>query len=167
MAMGKKKRRQQENLWVATSELPRTAGHPFYERLNGLFNEHGFDDFVEGLCAKFYADKMGRPSLAPGVYFRLLVVGYFEGLGSERGIAWRAADSLALREFLGLKLSESPPDHSTLSRTRRLIDVETHAGHCQRKVRRAEFSAGDRELGRSELTPLGECRDAVEREMVP
>ena len=64
MAMGKKKRRQQEDLWVATSELPRTAGHPFYERLNGLFNEHGFDDFVEGLCAKFYADKMGRPSLA-------------------------------------------------------------------------------------------------------
>ena len=124
--MGKKKRRQQENLWVATSELPRTAGHPFYERLNGLFNEHGFDDFVEGLCAKFYADKMGRPSLAPGVYFRLLLVGYFEGIGSERGIAWRAADSLALREFLGLKLSESPSDHSTISRTRRLIDVATH-----------------------------------------
>ena len=94
MAMGKKKRRQQEDLWVATSELPRTAGHPFYERLNGLFNEHGFDDFVEGLCAKFYADKMGRPSLAPGVYFRLLLVGYFEGIGSERGIAWRASDSL-------------------------------------------------------------------------
>ena len=89
MAMGKKKRRQQEDLWVATSELPHTAGHPFYERLNGLFNEHGFDDFVEGLCAKFYADKMGRPSLAPGVYFRLLLVGYFEGIGSERGIAWR------------------------------------------------------------------------------
>ena len=84
--MGKKKRRQQEDLWVATSELPRTAGHPFYERLNGLFNEHGFDDFVEGLCAKFYADKMGRPSLAPGVYFRLLLVGYFEGIGSERGL---------------------------------------------------------------------------------
>ena len=126
MAMGKKKRRQQEDLWVATSELPRTAGHPFYERLNGLFNEHGFDDFGEGLCAKFYADKMGRPSLAPGVYFRLLLVGYFEGIGSERGIAWRAADSLALREFLGLKLSESPSDHSTISRTRRLIDVATH-----------------------------------------
>ena len=124
--MGKKKRRQQEDLWVATSELPRTAGHPFYERLNGLFNEHGFDDFVEGLCAKFYADKMGRPSLAPGVYFRLLVVGYFEGIGTERGIAWRASDSLGLREFLGLKVSESPSDHSTISRTRRLIDVATH-----------------------------------------
>ena len=126
MAMGKKKRRQQEDLWVATSELPRTAGHPIYERLNGLFNEHGFDDFVEGLCAKFYADKMGRPSLAPGVYFRLLLVGYFEGIGSERGIAWRASDSLGLREFLGLKVSESPSDHSTISRTRRLIDVATH-----------------------------------------
>ena len=126
MAMGKKKRRQQEDLWVATSELPRTAGHPFYERLHGLFNEHGFDDFVEGLCAKFYADKMGRPSLAPGVYFRLLLVGYFEGIGSERGIAWRASDSLGLREFLGLKVSESPSDHSTISRTRRLIDVATH-----------------------------------------
>ena len=124
--MGKKKRRQQEDLWVATSELPRTAGHPFYERLNSLFNEHGFDDFVEGLCAKFYADKMGRPSLAPGVYFRLLLVGYFEGIGSERGIAWRASDSLGLREFLGLKVSESPSDHSTISRTRRLIDVATH-----------------------------------------
>ena len=126
MAMGKKKCRQQEDLWVATSELPRTAGHPFYERLNGLFNEHGFDDFVEGLCAKFYADKMGRPSLAPGVYFRLLLVGYFEGIGTERGIAWRASDSLGLREFLGLKVSESPSDHSTISRTRRLIDVATH-----------------------------------------
>ena len=124
--MGKKKRQQQEDLWVATSELPRTAGHPFYERLNRLFNEHGFDDFVEGQCAQFYADKMGRPSLAPGVYFRLLLVGYFEGIGSERGIAWRAADSLVLREFLGLKLSESPSDHSTISRTRRLIDVATH-----------------------------------------
>ena len=145
MAMGKKKRRQQENLWVATSELPRTAGHPFKVRLNGLFNEHDFDDFVEGLCAKFYADKMGRPSLAPGVYFRLLLVGYFEGLGSERGIAWRAADSLALREFLGLKLSESPPDHSTLSRTRRLIDVETHAavfGWVLQRVGEAELLKG-------------------------
>ena len=126
MAMGKKKRRQQEDLWVATSELPRTAGHPFYERLNGLFNEHGFDDFVEGQCAQFYADQMGRPSLAPGVYFRLLLVGYFEGIGSKRGIAWRASDSLGLREFLGLKVSESPSDHSTISRTRRLIDVATH-----------------------------------------
>ena len=91
---GKRNVDSKEDLWVATSELPRTAGHPFYERLNGLFNEHGFDDFVEGLCAKFYADKMGRPSLAPGVYFRLLLVGYFEGIGSERGIAWRAPPAI-------------------------------------------------------------------------
>ena len=105
---------------------PAPPAIPSYERLNGLFNEHGFDDFVEGLCAKFYTDKMGRPSLAPGVYFRLLLVGYFEGIGSERGIAWRASDSLGLREFLGLKVSESPSDHSTISRTRRLIDVATH-----------------------------------------
>ena len=79
--MGKKKRQQQEDLWVATSELPRTAGQPFYERLNRLFNEHGFDDFVEGQCAQFYADKMGRPSLAPGVYFRLLLVALLHGSG--------------------------------------------------------------------------------------
>ena len=95
--------------------------------LEELLKKNQFDDFVEQRCAKFYAPRRGRPSLEPGAYFRLLLVGYFEGLGSERGIAWRAADSLGLREFLGLKLSESPPDHSTLSRTRRLIDVETHA----------------------------------------
>ena len=98
-----------------------------YVALEDLLKKHQFDDFVERRCAQFYAPRMGRPSLEPGVYFRLLLVGYFEGLGSERGIAWRAADSLGLREFLGLKLSESPPDHSTLSRTRRLIDVQTHA----------------------------------------
>ena len=85
--MGKRKRRQQEDLWVATRQLPRTAGHPFYEGLNRLLDEHGFDGFVEGLCAKFYADEMGRPSLAPGVYFRLLLVGYFEGIGSGNCLA--------------------------------------------------------------------------------
>ena len=100
MAMGKKKRRQQKDLWVATSEMPVPAGHPFYVALEDLLKKHQFDDFVERRCAQFYAPRMGRPSLEPGVYFRLLLVGYFEGLGSERGIAWRAADSLALREFL-------------------------------------------------------------------
>ena len=128
--MGKKKRRQQKDLWVATSEMPVPPGHPFYVALEDLLKKHQFDDFVERRCAQFYAPRMGRPSLEPGVYFRLLLVGYFEGLGSERGIAWRAADSLGLREFLGLKLSESPPDHSTLSRTRRLIDVQTHAAEA-------------------------------------
>lgn len=127
MAMGKKERQRQEEFWVAKSEIPAGPGHPFYEALEALLKKHQFDDFVEAQCAGFYASRMGRPSVAPGVYFRLLLVGYFEGLGSERGIAWRTADSLALREFLGLKLREAPPDHSTLSRTRRLIDVETHA----------------------------------------
>jgi transposase len=94
--------------------------------LNQLLARHGFDDFVEQQCAGFYADTMGRPGLAPGVYFRLLLIGYFEGLDSERGIAWRAADSLGLRDFLGVGLDSAPPDHSTLSRTRRLIALETH-----------------------------------------
>jgi len=119
-------RQQPPDFWIAHSELPRTAGHPFYERLNQVLAERGFDEFVEGRCAGFYAETMGRPSLVPGRYFRLLLIGYFEGIDGERGIAWRAADSLALRQFLELALNESPPDHSTISRTRRLIDVETH-----------------------------------------
>src|SRR2546430_17214984 len=97
-----------------------------YQRLNQLLEECRFDEFVEGRCRRFYAAKRGRPSLAPGVYFRLLLIGYFEGIDSERGIAWRAQDSLALRRFLRVGLEESPPDHSTISRTRRLMDVETH-----------------------------------------
>jgi transposase len=125
MAMGKKKRRQ-ESMWLATSELPKSPGHPFYERLNGILEEAGFDRFAEKSCERFYAGAVGRPSLLPGRYFRLLLLGYFEGLDSERGIAWRAADSLAVRSFLGLGLEERGPDHSTISRTRRLIDVETH-----------------------------------------
>ena len=127
MAMGKQRRRaRQSTMWVATADLPRSAGHPFYERLNRVLDEAGFDAFVEGQCTQFYADGLGRPSLAPGRYFRLLLLGYFEGLDSERAIAWRAADSLSIRHFLDVDLHETPPDHSTLSRTRRLIDVETH-----------------------------------------
>ena len=91
----------QQSMWVATTDLPRNAGHPFYERLNRILSAAGFDAFVEGLCARFYTT-MGRPSLAPGRYFRLLLLGYFEGLDSERAIAWRAADSLSLRAFLHL-----------------------------------------------------------------
>jgi transposase len=113
-------------LWIATNELPRTGGHPFYQRLNQVLDAHEFDAFVEGQCAPFYAEKLGRPSLTPGMYFRLLLIGYFEGIDSERGIAWRTGDSLALRGFLGLGLDEVPPEHSTISRTRRLIDLETH-----------------------------------------
>jgi transposase len=103
-----------------------SPGHPFYVRLNEILEAAGFDRFVEEQCRPFYAPVMGRPSLAPGRYFRLLLIGYFEGLDSERGIAWRAADSLAVRQFLGLGLDEAAPDHSTISRTRRLIDVEAH-----------------------------------------
>jgi len=125
--MGRRaKQRRQDELWIAHTELPRTVAHPFYEQLNRVLEGRGFDEWVEAQCARFYAERMGRPSLAPGRYFRLLLIGYFEGLDSERGIAWRAADSLALRSFLGVGLNEMPPDHSTLSRTRRLIDVETH-----------------------------------------
>jgi len=126
MAMGKRERDRQPPMWVTATELPTAASHPFYARLNQWLVERRFDDFVEAACARFYAETMGRPGLAPGIYFRLLLIGYFEGLDSERGIAWRAADSLTLRDFLGLTLPEAPPDHSTISRTRRLIDVETH-----------------------------------------
>jgi transposase len=125
MAMGKRKS-EQAPLWIPTTELPVSPGHPFYVRLNEILDAAGFDRFVEEQCRSFYAPVMGRPSLAPGRYFRLLLVGYFEGLDSERGIAWRAADSLAVRHFLGLGLDEAAPDHSTISRTRRLIDVEAH-----------------------------------------
>jgi transposase len=113
-------------MWVATSDLPKSPGHPFYQRLNRVLAANSFDSFVEAACRRFYAPKMGRPSLTPGRYFRLMLLGYFEGLGSERGMAWRAADSLAIRSFLGLELEEAAPDHSTISRTRRLIDLETH-----------------------------------------
>ena len=125
--MGKKGTRdRQASMWVATADLPKSAGHPFYARLNRVLDDAGFDTFVEAQCAPFYADGIGRPSLAPGRYVRLLLLGYFEGLDSERAIAWRAADSLSIRQFLDFALHEAPPDHSTLSRTRRLIDVETH-----------------------------------------
>ncbi len=127
MSMGKRKNREkQQEFWVATESLPQSPGHPLYERLNAILLEDGFDAFVEGLCARFYAKKMGRPSLAPAVYFRLVMIGYFEGLDSDREIAWRATDSMSIRTFLGIRLTESAPDHSTISRTRRLIDEETH-----------------------------------------
>jgi len=127
MSMGTRKRRvRQQELWTATASLPRAASHPFYERLNAILDERHFDEFVEDLCQRFYADRNGRPGLAPGIYFRALLVGYFEGIDSERGIAWRACDSLSIRSFLRIALDEEAPDHSTLSRTRRLIDLETH-----------------------------------------
>ena len=122
----RKQREKQEDIWIAHMELASAPGHPFYQRLNELLEAEGFDGFVEGRCAKFYAAKYGRPSLTPGIYFRSLLIGYFEGIDSERGIAWRLADSLALRRFVGIALDEYTPDHSTISRTRRLIDLDTH-----------------------------------------
>jgi len=126
MAMGRRKRQRQGQLWVEAARLRPGPGHPFYQRLNEILAGHGFDELVEATCARFYADRLGRPSLPPAVYFRLLLIGFFEGLDSERGIAWRVADSLTLREFVGYGLTESTPDHSTISRNRRLMDLEAH-----------------------------------------
>jgi transposase len=126
MAMGtRKKRERQEDLWYG-GELPTAPGHPFYKRLNEVLDNSEFDAFCEANCASFYHDKLGRPSLPPGQYFRIMTIGFFEGLDSERGIAWRLADSLTLRQFLSIGLDEKTPDHVTISRTRRLIDGETH-----------------------------------------
>jgi len=125
MSIGKREREKQEAIWIEAASLATPGGHPFYEKLNGLLDQRKFDGFAEETCRRFYSKK-GRPGLAPAVYFRLLLVGYFEGIDSERGIAWRAADSLALRSFLGYGLSDATPDHSTISRTRRPIDLETH-----------------------------------------
>jgi transposase len=125
MSMGTREP-DQSPLWIAASDLPASPGHPFYARLNAVLDAHDFDRFVEDQCRPFHAAVLGRPSLPPGQYFRLLLVGYFEGIDAERGIAWRAADSLAVRSFVRLAIHEAAPDHSTISRTRRLIDVETH-----------------------------------------
>jgi transposase len=126
MAMGKRKRHQQPPLWIEAERLAKGPSHPFYRRLNEILTRHGFDEFVETACQRFYSERTGRPSLAPAVYFRLLLIGYFEGIDSERGIAWRVADSMALRDFLGYALTETTPDHSTVSRNRRLMDLSTH-----------------------------------------
>ena len=126
MAMGKRKKHRQQSLFVPTARLPQSAAHPFYAKLNAVLAGWKFDAFVEDLCAKFYEENLGRPSLEPGKYFRLLLIGYFEGIDSERGIAWRCSDSLSLRAFVGYQLDELSTEHSTISRTRRLIDYDTH-----------------------------------------
>src|ERR1700722_13131454 len=124
MAMGKRKPRQ-ESLFITTDQLTPSAGHPFYQRLNALLAENGFDDWIERRCAAFYEreEPRGRPSLPPGVYFRMLLVGYFEGLDSQRSIAWRCSDSLSLRAFLGIPLTETTPDHSSLTRIRQRLPL--------------------------------------------
>ena len=126
MAMGRANRERQENLWVEWSALPSAPGHPFYEKLDEVLKRHGFAEFAERECRQYYSELLGRPSVPPPVYFKMLFIGFFEGIDSERGIAWRVADSMALRQFLGYELTEGTPDHSSLSRTRRLMSLETH-----------------------------------------
>jgi transposase len=125
MAMGKRKPKQQP-MFMAASQIVKPASHPFYTKVSEILDKIKVDRRLEYLCKRFYAPTMGRPGLAPGIYFRMLLLGYFEGIDSERGIAWRVADSLSLREFLGFNVTEETPDHSTLSRTRRLLPPETH-----------------------------------------
>jgi transposase len=124
--MGRWQVEHQPDLWVPTTDLPRSPGHVFYDKLNGLLAEAGFDRYVEDLCRPYYADGVGRESIPPGVYFRMLFIGYFEGLDSQRGIAWRCSDSLSLRAFLGIPLGEATPDHSSLTRIRQRLPLEVH-----------------------------------------
>ncbi len=125
MSMQRHSAEREQTLWIRTADLPSSPGHPFYERLNGILKEEGFDRYVEGLCESFYKAG-GRPSIPPGVYFRMLMLGYFEGLDSERGIAWRCADSIGLRDFLGYSVTDATPDHSSLSVIRRRLSLEVH-----------------------------------------
>jgi transposase len=124
--MGHRQEHRQADLWVPTTDLPRSPGHVFYEKLNALLAESGFDSHVEDLCRPFYADGVGRDSIPPGAYFRMLLVGYFEALDSQRAIAWRCSDSLSLRAFLGVPLNESTPDHSSLTKIRRRLPLQVH-----------------------------------------
>ena len=125
MAMGKRRQRQ-EALFITTEGLPKSAGHPFYRKLNELLADAKFDDWIERRCKQYYAteEKRGQPSIPPGVFFGKLFVGYFEDIDSQRGIAWRCADSLSLRQFLGVPLDEATPDHSTLTNTRNRLPQE-------------------------------------------
>ena len=130
MALGKRCEEQQE-MWVATTSLPKSVGHIFYRKLNRLLAEADFDHTVERMCEPYYHSHLGRPSIPPGVYFRMLLVGYYEGIGSQRGIAWRCADSLSLRDFLGAPLTEETPDHSSLTRVRDRLPLDVHAAVFQ------------------------------------
>ena len=125
MALGRRQAEQQE-LWIATTDLPKSPGHPFYRALNRLLAGADFDRFVEGLCEPYYAQDVGRPGIPPGVYFRMRMVGYFEGIGSQRGIAWRVSDSRSLQEFLGLAPTRPTPDHSSLTVIRQRLPYEVH-----------------------------------------
>ena len=124
--MKKKKKSRQETLWIPHDAVASSPGHPFYEELERVLREEEFDSFVESKCSPYYAKKQGRPSIPPGVYFRMLLIGYFERIDSERGICWRCSDSLSLRQFLGLGMEERTPDHSSLSRIRNRLPLEVH-----------------------------------------
>ncbi len=126
MSMGRRPEQRQADLWIATTDLPQSPGHVFYEKLNALLAEAGFDRHVEALCQPYYANDVGRESIPPGVYFRMLFVGYFEALDSQRGIAWRCADSLSLRAFLGIPYNQTTPDHSSLSKIRQRLPLDVH-----------------------------------------
>lgn len=126
MALGRRKGEQQDDLFILAGQIPKAPGHVFYRKLNAILREAGFDPWVENLCRPYYAEAQGRPGIPPGTYFRMLLIGYFEGIGSQRGIAWRCSDSLSLREFLGIPLTEESPDHSSLSVIRDRLPVEVH-----------------------------------------
>ena len=126
MAMGRRPTDRQADLWIATTDLPQSPGHVFYEKLNRLLAEADFDRYAENLCQPHYADGVGRDSIPPGTYFRMLFVGYFEALDSQRAIAWRCSDSLSLRAFLGVPLNEATPDHSSLTRIRLRLPLAVH-----------------------------------------
>lgn len=134
MALGRRSQEQQE-AWVATNALPKSPGHPFYQKLNQLLAEVNFDRWAERLCAPYYAENVGRPSIPPGVYFRMILVGYFEGISSQRGIAWRCSDSRSLQQFLGIPLSEETPDHSSMTRIHVRLPIEVHVEVFQLVVR--------------------------------
>jgi len=126
MSMKRHAKDGQETFWIAHDQVASGPGHPFYEKVEEVLREERFDSFVESKCARYYAKKQGRPSIAPGVYFRMLLIGYFERLSSERGICWRCSDSFSLRRFLGLGLGDSTPTHSSLSRIRTRLPLEVH-----------------------------------------
>ena len=126
MGMGRRPQHQQADLWVTCADLPQSPGHAFYDQLNTLLAESDFDRYVEDLCRPYYADGQGRDSIPPGVYFRMLFIGYFEALDSQRAIAWRCSDSLSLRAFLGIPLTEPTPDHSSLTRIRQRLPLDVH-----------------------------------------
>ena len=165
MALGRRKSERQGELWIATQDVPRSAGHPFYQKLNRLLAEAEFDAHVESLCGPFYAAHLGRPGIPPGVYFRMLFVGYFEGIDSQRGIAWRCADSLSLKSFLGSTLAEATPEHSSLTVIRKRLPVEVHEQVFAFVLedRPGEEACEGQERGGRRHAARGQRRDEVDR----